>query len=261
MSGLHPDIQAVLAGESEGCILCGDGPRMLVAGPVGRWADMVFADPPDNLGLRYEGYADRLPAAEYRMHLQQWLYDCRDTGKTIYFTPYFRHAMFLGALVDVQGLFSGFDVRQIIWRFTFGQHRATDLGNGYRPIFRIRQPGAPLYPDAIREPSARQTKYNDKRANPKGRVPDDVWEFPRVCGTFKEKRTWCPTQIPEALVERAILLSTKPGDVVADPFLGSGTTCIVAKRLGRRYVGIDVSPTYVEKAQAAVDATAQRTDQ
>lgn len=135
--------------------------------------------------------------------------------------------------------------RLFIWHFTFGQHRQKDCGNCYRPIFRIGQ--YDWNTDAIRVPSDRQTKYNDKRADPRGRVPGDVWTFPRVCGTFKERRRWHPTQHPEALVERCILMSTKEGDLVIDPFLGSGTTLRVCQRLNRRCIGIELSETYCQK--------------
>ena len=98
----------------------------------------------------------------------------------------------------------------------------------------------------IRVKSARQLKYKDKRANPLGRVPDDVWEFPRVCGTFHERRKWIPNQHPEALIERMVLMSTNPGDLVIDLFAGSGTVHRVCKRLGRQSISIDISQEYVD---------------
>ena len=104
-------------------------------------------------------------------------------------------------------------------------------------------------------PSARQTTYADRRANPDGKLPDDTWVLrpqettdrfqpdgdtwyvARVCGTFKE-RTGHPCQMPEAVLERIIRVSTNPGDLVLDPFAGSGTTLAVAKKLGRRLPGL-----------------------
>jgi len=109
------------------------------------------------------------------------------------------------------------------------------------------RPGSIIYPDAIRIPSKRQTLYNDKRANPKGRVPDDVWEFSRVCGTFKEKRKWHPNQHPEALIERIVKFSCVPGDLVIDMFAGTGTVNRVCKRLGIDCIGIELSRFYCEK--------------
>ena len=117
---------------------------------------------------------------------------------------------------------------------------------------------------AVRVPSARQTTYADRRANPTGKLPDDTWVLrpqedgsffqahedtwyvSRVCGTFKE-RTGHPCQMPEAVLERILRVSSNPGDLVLDPFSGSGTTLAVAKRLGRHYLGIELSQEYAER--------------
>jgi len=136
-------------------------------------------------------------------------------------------------------------VRKVIWNFDFGQYRTIDLPNDFRPIFRVlTNKKSKLYPDNILVPSARQTKYNDKRAVSKGRVPSDVWKFPRVAGTHAECRTWHPTQHPEALMERIIKFSTKEGDLVIDPFGGSGTTLRVCQKLNRKCIIIEYSEMY-----------------
>ena len=79
--------------------------------------------------------------------------------------------------------------------------------------------------------------------------------MPRVCGTFKE-RTGHPCQMPEAVLERIIRVASNPGDLVLDPFAGSGTTLAVAKRLGRQYLGIELSEEYAEAANDRLDAVA-----
>jgi site-specific DNA-methyltransferase (adenine-specific) len=113
--------------------------------------------------------------------------------------------------------------------------------------------------DAVRVPSARQLKYNDRRFNPKGKLPDDtwvllreqapercfapdsdLWEESRVCGTFKE-RVGHATQLPLPVVERILRAGTNPNDVILDPFAGSGTVQLAAKLLGRRAIGIELS--------------------
>lgn len=230
-------------------IIVGDCLEVMPGLPTGV-AQMVFADPPDNIGANYDLYKDCLEDGAYRT----WLMNCLKRSLLIapvsYWSVFFRYEMWLGGWLNTLEA----DVRKIIWRFTFGQHNKYDLGNGYRPIFRIMQKGAELFPEAIRIPSARQTKYNDKRANPAGRVPDDVWDFPRVCGTFKERCAWHPTQHPIALVERCIKLSTKPGDVVLDPVCGTGTTCVAAQRTGRHYIGIELSEEYAQKARERIVA-------
>ncbi|MGL4424573.1 MAG: DNA-methyltransferase, partial [Gemmataceae bacterium] len=126
-------------------------------------------------------------------------------------------------------------------------------------------------PDGIRVPSARMTTYADRRANPVGKLPDDTWvlrpqetadhfqadsdtwSVSRVCGTFKE-RTGHPCQMPEALLERIVRVSTNPGDVVFDPFGGSGTTLAAAKKLGRHYLGVELSENYADGIRKRLQA-------
>ena len=130
--------------------------------------------------------------------------------------------------------------------FTFGQHNPHDLGNNHRPLWRFARRDAKLYPDQVRVRSWRQ-ENGDKRANPRGRVPGDVFNFPRVTGNSRQRRRWHPTQLHEGLIERCILLSTQPGERVIDPFAGSGTTGRVCKRIGRDCSLIEIDPTYCEK--------------
>jgi len=124
----------------------------------------------------------------------------------------------------------------------------------------------------IKVQSARASIYNDKRAKSGGRLPDDVWVLrpqaipegfqpesdtwfvPRVCGTHKERVKWHTCQMPEAVLERIIKVSSNPGNMVLDPFAGSASTGVVSKRLGRHFLGIEMSKEYAEKGQARLVA-------
>ena len=75
----------------------------------------------------------------------------------------------------------------------------------------------------------------------------DFWDFPRVVGNAKERRPWHPTQHPEALLERAIKLSTKEGDAVLDLFSGTGGVIRVCERIGRSTVSVEVNALYCAK--------------
>ncbi len=228
-------------------IICGDCLEVLPTLPK---AKMIFADPPDNLGLAYNGFIDKIP--DYAAKLCDWIETATEHASIVWFSIYYKYLSQALLMANGQG-----NTRLFIWRFTFGQHRDSDFGNGYRPIIRItphpKRETVKFYPDAIREPSKRQTLYNDKRANPKGRVPDDVWEFSRVCGTFKERRAWHPNQHPEALIERIIKFSCQKGDLVIDMFAGTGTVNRVCKRLGINCIGIEISKFYCEQIAIEVD--------
>jgi site-specific DNA-methyltransferase (adenine-specific) len=87
-------------------------------------------------------------------------------------------------------------------------------------------------------------------------TPDeDTWYFPRVAGTFKERKGFHGCQMPEQLLGRIIRTCSHEGDVVLDPFSGSATTLAVAKKLGRRWLGFDLSPEYVKRGTARLAAT------
>jgi len=85
-----------------------------------------------------------------------------------------------------------------------------------------------------------------------GKIPEDVWKIPVIKGNSNEKIGY-PTQKPLALLERIIKVSSNEGDIVLDPFMGGGTTMVMASMLGRKFIGIDQSI-------AAIDVTANRLD-
>ena len=82
----------------------------------------------------------------------------------------------------------------------------------------------------------------------KGANPGDVWEFSHIHYSNPE-RVNHPTQKPEALIKRIILASSNKDDVVLDPFVGSGTTCVVANFLNRKWIGFDINPDYIKMSK------------
>jgi site-specific DNA-methyltransferase (adenine-specific) len=229
-------------------IYCGDAIEILNRlGP--EQVDLVFADPPFNIGYVYDRYRDDLPDGEYVKWSRSWVAACQrvlsPTGSL-----YIAIGDEFAADIRIIGRELGLHLRNwIIWHYTFGQNMRTKFCRAHTHIFYFtKHPKVFTFNDgALRYPSARHTEYQDLRANPGGRLPDDVWgEFPRVCGTFKERAGFHGCQMPEALLMRIVLASSNPGDIVLDPFVGSGTTAVAAKRLGRQYVGIDLSEQYAE---------------
>lgn len=107
------------------------------------------------------------------------------------------------------------------------------------------------YADATKERFAHyignkrgKADYGVQALNPKGKHPDDVWEISILAPSAKDRLGY-PTQKPEALMDRIILGSSNPGDIVLDPFAGCGTTLVSAHRLKRQWIGLDISPTAV----------------
>jgi site-specific DNA-methyltransferase (adenine-specific) len=245
-------------------ILTGDCLQHLASLPEA-CVDLAFADPPFNIGYEYDVYHDRQDRGQYLAWTERWLAAVRRVLKptgSFYVAIGDEYAAELKVRLDALGL----TLRNwIIWHYTFGVSCQRKLSRSHAHIFYyvVDPKRFTFNADAVRVPSARQTTYADARANPKGKLPDDTWVLrpqeeercfaadsdtwyvARVCGTFKE-RTGHPCQMPEAVLERIVRMSSSPGDLVLDPFAGSGTTLATARRLGRRYLGIELSPEYAE---------------
>jgi len=216
------------------------------------FADLIFADPPFNIGYKYDVYEDRKAYGEYYAWTKRWMEVCAE--KALKPTGSFWIAIGddYGAEVRIIARESGLHLRNwVIWHYTFGQNTKRKFARSHTHLFYfVKDPKEFTFNDMpVRIPSARQTTYADRRANPKGKLPDDVWSFSRLCGTFNERVGWHPCQMPERVLERIVKASSDPDDLVLDPFSGSGTTCVVAAGLGREYLGIDLSAEYVKLSQ------------
>lgn len=210
-------------------------------------AHCVFADPPDNLGLQYDGHSDRMSQNEYAIFMGQVVRIALSLARISWISYNAKWTYLVGGLVSAHlKAHSDLEAKPCVQVFTFGQHNQHDLGSSYRPLVRLRWDQAAIYPDNIRVKSWRQ-ENGDKRANPAGRIPGDVFDFPRVTGNSRQRRPWCPTQLHERLVERCILLSTKPGDIVIDLCAGTGTTLRACKRINRRCILIEKSEEYCKR--------------
>lgn len=209
----------------------------------------IFMDPPDNVQLGYDGYPDNLTPQQYYNWLELLLIKTVMTrAKVIWLSYNPIHDVEIKAMVRnlIKYRHPSWLARTFIWRFTFGQYNGKDCASGYRPILRLLAPGTVLYPDEIKVVSVR-AQLGDLRAAIDGmRVPDDVWESPRVVGNFIERRAWHPTQHPEALMEQIIRFScSKHGtEKMVDLFSGSGTTLKVCQRIGVPAVGVEQSMLY-----------------
>lgn len=213
---------------------------------------LVFADPPDNLGLEYASYKDKMPADRYYDWLELLILKSMDVGEIVWFSYYWEHDLELTHRIRniLRYTRRSWSYKKILWRYTFGQYTTGDCGSGFRYMVRLAGPTVRFDTDAILVESERQ-RLGDARAVPEGRVPDDVWDFPRVTGNSHERRAWHPTQHPEGLVERILRLCGPYGDKgILDLFSGTGTVLRCAKRLGYHAVGCELDPEYVRLSRA-----------
>jgi DNA modification methylase len=220
--------------------------------------NLVIADPPYNIGIDYgDGEkADRLPDADYREWTRRWIDAAaralaRDGAMWVIcgqeYADYHQSAM----------RDAGLHWRNTVtWRETFGVNCRKKFNRTSRPMFYFTKHRSrfTFNVERLTVPSARQTKYGDKRANLAGKILDDVWTISRVCGTFHERIKDVPTQLPLALVQPVVLGLTRPGDLVVDPFTGSGTTGVVCIEHGRRFHGIELREEYAAVARDRISA-------
>lgn len=237
--------------------------------------DLAFADPPFNIGYDYDEYNDNRSEDEYLTWCDRWL---SEVVRVLKPTSTFWLAIgddFAAELKVAMQRSHGLHCRSwVIWYYTFGVNCTHKFSRSHTHLFHmVKDPEQftfNLDDPGVRVPSARQLVYGDKRANPKGRLPDDTWilrpqdlaqgfgadedtwYFPRVNGTFKERTGWHGCQMPEQLLGRIIRACSNEGDLVLDPFSGSGTTLAVARKLRRDYLGFELSPDYTARAQERI---------
>jgi len=225
----------------------------------------IFADPPYNLQLRGELRRpddslvdavteawDRFPdLAAYDAFTRAWLAECRRVLRrdgTIWVIGAYHNVFRLGSALQDQGFWI---LNDVIWR------KANPM-----PNFRGRR-FTNAHETLIWAARGPESRYRFNYAAMKS-LNDDVqmrsdWFIPLCTGAERLRDAngdkVHPTQKPEALLHRVILACTAPGEVVLDPFLGSGTTAAVAKRLGRRFIGIERERAYAAAARARIAAT------
>jgi modification methylase len=227
--------------------------------------DMIFADPPYNLQLggdlfRPEG--SRVDAVDddwdkfdsltaYDNFTRDWLMQARrilkDDG-TIWVIGSYHNIFRVGALLQDSDFWI---LNDIVWRKTnpMPNFRGTRFTNAHETLIWC-----------AKDEKARYTfNYRAMKA-----LNDDLqmrsdWLMPICAGSERVKgedgAKAHPTQKPEALLYRILLACTKPGDVVLDPFFGTGTTGAVARRLGRRWIGVEREPAYIKVARERIAST------
>ncbi len=226
-------------------LICGNAVEVMRQMP-GESVDLLVADPPYNLGKDYGNNRDVQAWHEHEDFTRQWLTEAvrllKPTGSLYVFMGVrFISTLFRLLEEDFDLLFNGW----ITWHYTQGMGRKRGFSPRHEDILYFTKSADFTFNlEEVRVPQ----KYFRKRNNMAGANPGDVWQFSHVhyCSAEREEH---PTQKPEALLERIILASSHENDVVLDPFVGSGTTCRIAKLLQRQWIGVDLNPEYIAMSE------------
>ncbi|HRJ50275.1 MAG TPA: DNA methyltransferase, partial [Phycisphaerales bacterium] len=231
--------------------------------------DLVFADPPFNWKRAYDRWDDNLPEQEYLRFTYDWIdlcVECLRPGGSLWINIPDSWAAeivcYMKRRLERKPPVVMAHQNWCVWHYRFGQNATERFINSKVHALWFIKPGAAhtWNPQEVLEMSDRASIYADPRTRTKRdgmpaglRVPLDVWYgkyWGRIQGNNTERRGKHDNQLPEVYLERVILCSSRKGDLVLDPFLGSGTTGVVARALGRRFVGVEYSP---ENAESAFD--------
>ncbi len=243
-------------------IIQGDCVEVLATFPAGS-IDLVFADPPYNLQLGGELWRPNMTrvdavddawdqfdsAAAYDAFTRAWLGACRrvlkDTG-TLWVIGTYHNIHRVGAALMDLGYWI---LNDVVWVKTnpMPNFKGTRFTNAQETLIWAQKHRGAKY----------TFNYHAMKALNGGKQMRSDWVLPICAGSERVRvagRKAHSTQKPEALLYRVILSGSNPGDVVLDPFFGTGTTGAVARRLHRRWIGIERDPDYVAVAQERIDA-------
>ncbi len=246
--------------------------------------DLAFADPPFNIGYDYDVYEDGKTAGDYLDWCRKWLGQLHRVLKpdgTFWLAIGDEFAAELKLIAQRE---LGFTCRSwVVWYYTFGVNCTKKFSRSHAHLFHFVKDAKnfTFNAEAVRVPSARQLVYGDGRANPAGRLPDDTWilrlttpylpSVRKICRPLLRRRRHLVLPARRRHVQTTGRLARLPdaravagpnysrlqqrGRLVLDPFAGSGTTLAVAKKLGRRFLGFELSKQYaanVEKRLVAI---------
>jgi len=205
--------------------------------------DLIIADPPYNLKKDYGNMSDNQSFEEYLVFTRNWIKEAKRVLKptgTIYVFMGFRFISYLYEILERENNLN-FN-NWICWFYTQGIGKKKGFSPRHDDILMFTKTNNFVFNlDLVRIPQ----KYYRSINNMRGANPGDVWEFSHV-HYCQDNRQNHPTQKPEGLIERMVLASSNIGDIVLDPFAGSGTTLRVCQQLNRNCIGFELNPEYIE---------------
>ena len=260
--------------EEDGVLFCGDSLELLKR-IKNASVDLIFADPP--YSLKKAEWDTFKSQADYIRFSMKWIKEAsrvlKDTG-SLYVCG------FSEILADIHhpAMRYFYNCRWLIWHYKNKANLGSDWGRSHESILCLRKSQKyvmnidsiripynahtlkyPAHPQAETSQYGNGKKRGEWMPNRLGAKPKDVIEIPTTCNGMGEK-TPHPTQKPEELLRKVILASSSKGDVILDPFVGSGTTAVCAKQLGRRWIGIDQEETYLQWAVDRLKNVPEKTE-
>ena len=270
----------ITRGKAAARIYCGDCREILPRIPECARAevDLIFADPPFNWKRAYDAWNDDLPDREYcdiedafrplgesRAFTGQWLDACIAAlapHGSLWVNIPDTWAAEITVHLKRRGLTM---INWCVWHYRFGQNtKGRFINSKVHALYFCKDPARRTWnPEPILEVSDRRSIYADKRTEhkrdgvpPGMRLPMDVWYgryWGRIQGNNAERRAKHDNQLPEVYLERVILACSNEGDLVLDPFVGSGTTPTVALEWGRNFIGTEYSKQMAASAAERIE--------
>ncbi len=205
-----------------------------------------------NIGSKGKKYSDSLPEDKYRELLKSVFTETKRVLKpcgTMFINM--KNRMINEQIVPPNFILDYLDdiylKNIIIWNFDWGGATNKRFCSRYEYVYFFSM-DKKKWTFNLEDVSIPSVNYRPDRYKTQMKNPSDVWNIPLVSGNSHE-RTEHPAQYPEKLIERIIKAVTNKGDIILDPFMGSGTTAVVAKRLNRDFVGYELNSEYVDIAK------------
>lgn len=240
--------------------------------------DLVVTSPPYNIDINYGNkvrngkvieskgvkYSDNLSEDEYRKMLEKVFLECKrvlkESGsifiniknrydKDRIITPFW-----------IEDYFKDMYLKNvIIWNFDWGGSTSKRFAPRYEYVYWFTKHKS-KYKFNLDDVKVPALNYRPDRYKSLLKNPSDVWRISMVSGN-SEERTSHPAQYPESLIKRIVLCSTDENDLVLDPFMGSGTSAVVAKKLNRNYLGYELEPDYIDIANSRLENINSNSDE
>jgi adenine-specific DNA-methyltransferase len=231
--------------------------------------NLTVTSPPYNIGKEYENL---LPLDDYINWCEKWITEVYRL--TLYDGAFWLNLGYLSIknrakAIPISYLLSDkmpfYLIQEIVWNYGAGVAGSKFFSpRNEKFLWYVKNPEAYTFNlDDIRDPNVKypnQKKNGKIKVNPLGKNPTDVWEFPKVTSgqnRSSKERTAHPAQFPSAVIQRIITASSHENEIVLDPFLGSGTTAMVALDLNRLVIGFEIRQDYCDIAANRIETFLQ----